>query len=227
MACGFGFRPHAECTTTVVSRSTWRSTFPLSTRFVAFLPRKKCSSRVATHIEKREFRVGRHLRQRSSLLKAMRHTGQIHSHRIYFMMQKANFLQRCTLDTGVTFRDVGLSAESCLRRCWLSSLCDVRSQPNLMMESSQATASHDGEDAISQLCCLTLRLTIPDRVGHAYTVLQHELWTGCHIRISTGKTQVWNSMGELPAVCDMLERIAHESDQRARVWRGSPQWNKG
>ena len=64
-------------------------------------------------------------------------------------------------------------------------------------------------------------ITTPDRVGHAYTVLQHELWTGCHIRINTGKTQVWNRAGERPAFCNTLERIAHESDQRARVWRGS------
>ena len=61
-------------------------------------------------------------------------------------------------------------------------------------------------------------ITSPDRVGHAYTVLQHELWTRCHIRINTGKTQVRNRMGERPATCDMLERNAHESDQRARVW---------
>ena len=66
-----------------------------------------------------------------------------------------------------------------------------------------------------------------DRVGHAYTVLQHELWTGCHIRINTGKTQVWNR--ERPAVCDMLERVAMSriSEHAFGEDQGSPQWNMG
>ena len=51
-------------------------------------------------------------------------------------------------------------------------------------------------------------ITTRDRVDHAYTVLQHELWTGCHIHINTGQTQVLNRIGERP--------------QLATSWKASP-----
>ena len=36
-----------------------------------------------------------------------------------------------------------------------------------------------------------------------------------------GKTQVWNSGGERPEFCNVLERVAQIADPEARVWRGS------
>ena len=60
--------------------------------------------------------------------------------------------------------------------------------------------------------------TTPDRVGHAYAVLQDTLWSTMSIQ---GRRRVWNRTGDRPTTCDMLERTAHESDQPARVWTRS------
>ena len=71
-------------------------------------------------------------------------------------------------------------------------------------------------------------ITTPDRVGLAYTVLQHELWTGCHIRINTGKTQVWNRMGERPQLvtCWKGSPMSRISEHTFGEGQGSPQWNR-
>ena len=61
----------------------------------------------------------------------------------------------------------------------------------------------------------------PDSVLHSYTVLEEELWTHAGIRINGGKTQVWNRSGSQPRGCDILQRIAIQSDPDAVVWRGS------
>ena len=61
----------------------------------------------------------------------------------------------------------------------------------------------------------------PNRVAQVYALLQEELWRHSRIRIHGGKTQVWNMSGTRPAGCDLLERIAQQSDPEARVWRGS------
>ena len=45
-------------------------------------------------------------------------------------------------------------------------------------------------------------------------MLSENLW------INGGKTQVWNQAGVRPDACDVLERIAQESDLQARVWKG-------
>ena len=61
----------------------------------------------------------------------------------------------------------------------------------------------------------------PDSVLHSYTALEEELWTHAGIRINGGKTRVWNRSGSQPRGCDILQRIAIQSDPDAVVWRGS------
>ena len=63
--------------------------------------------------------------------------------------------------------------------------------------------------------------TEPSRVGVAYTTVQEELFNHCHIRVHTGKTQVWNQGGIHPEACDLLERIAQQADPDAHVWKGA------
>ena len=60
--------------------------------------------------------------------------------------------------------------------------------------------------------------TKPSRVEAAYTIVQQELWDHCEMSWSTqGKRR---SAGIRPEECDLLERIAHQSDPDARVWKG-------
>ena len=61
----------------------------------------------------------------------------------------------------------------------------------------------------------------PDSVLHSYTALEEELWTHAGTRINGGKTRVWNRSGSQPRGCDILQRIAVQSDPDAVVWRGS------
>ena len=63
--------------------------------------------------------------------------------------------------------------------------------------------------------------TEPSRVGVAYTTVQEELLNHCHIRVHTGKTQVWNQGGIRPEACDLLDRIAQQADPDAHVWKGA------
>ena len=63
--------------------------------------------------------------------------------------------------------------------------------------------------------------TEPSRVGVAYTTVQEELFNHCHIRVHTGKTQVWNQGGIRPEACDLLDRIAQQADPDAHVWKGA------
>ena len=60
---------------------------------------------------------------------------------------------------------------------------------------------------------------LPDRVGDIHAVLQEELY--CHARISVhlGKTKVWNSGGEEPEACAMLQVAARNVDPTTTVWR--------
>ena len=51
-------------------------------------------------------------------------------------------------------------------------------------------------------------LTTPDRVGEVYYLLQDALFLHAHIRLHSGKTQVWNKSGTRPQACDALERVA-------------------
>ena len=64
-------------------------------------------------------------------------------------------------------------------------------------------------------------VTFPESLRDGYGSVQQELWTHSRIRIHEGKTQVWNSGGERPEFCDVLERVAQATDPEARVWRGS------
>ena len=52
----------------------------------------------------------------------------------------------------------------------------------------------------------------PDRVGTVHR-LARALWSEAGIRVHQGKTQIWNSAGEMPDGCEAL--------QTAVVWRGS------
>ena len=62
----------------------------------------------------------------------------------------------------------------------------------------------------------------PDSVLHSYTAPEEELWTHAGIRINGGKTRVWNRSGSQPRGCDILQRIAIQSDPDAVVWRRHP-----
>ena len=64
-------------------------------------------------------------------------------------------------------------------------------------------------------------ITEPNRVGAVYATLQEALWAHARIAIHLGKTKVWNSSGVRFEICTVLERIAHDTDRSARVWRGS------
>ena len=63
--------------------------------------------------------------------------------------------------------------------------------------------------------------TDPERLQHAYECVERVLWRHSRIRVHEGKTQVWNSGGERPEFCDVLERVAQVADPEARVWKGS------
>ena len=64
-------------------------------------------------------------------------------------------------------------------------------------------------------------VTPPDRAGPVYAALEEALRVHACIRIHTGKTKVWNRVGVIPDVCDVLERIAQVTDPTASVWKGS------
>ena len=51
-------------------------------------------------------------------------------------------------------------------------------------------------------------VTMPERVGPVYAIVEEQLRTRARIKIHGGKTKVWNRGGERPAICDVLERIA-------------------
>ena len=65
------------------------------------------------------------------------------------------------------------------------------------------------------LCAIDSSLGADDRLmafpDGVHVVTFPELWTHSRIRIHEGKTQVWNSGGERPEFCDVLERVAHRS----------------
>ena len=64
-------------------------------------------------------------------------------------------------------------------------------------------------------------VTMPERVGAVYAIVEEQLRVQSKIRIHGGKTKVWNRAGERPQICDVLERIARFQNPRAVVWRGS------
>ena len=57
--------------------------------------------------------------------------------------------------------------------------------------------------------------TNPEGLQHAYARVERELWRHSRIRVHEGKTQVWNSGGERPEFCDVLERVAQVERIRA------------
>ena len=63
---------------------------------------------------------------------------------------------------------------------------------------------------------------LPDRVGDIHAVLQEELYRHARISVHLGKTKVWNSGGEEPEACAMLQVAARNVDPTATVWRGDP-----
>ena len=74
----------------------------------------------------------------------------------------------------------------------------------------------DGERLLELLDDIYLA-TAPARVGPAHTVVQQELWIHAGIRVHTGKTKVWNSVGIRPIACNVLERIARVGNPQAVV----------
>ena len=66
-------------------------------------------------------------------------------------------------------------------------------------------------------------VTVPERTGIVYNLLQNALWHTAGIRIHQGKTKVWNNAGEQPAACEVLDRMARTADPSVTtsVWRGS------
>ena len=64
-------------------------------------------------------------------------------------------------------------------------------------------------------------VTFPESLRDGYGSVQQELWIHSRIRIHEGRIQVWNSGGERPEFCDVLERVTQVTDPEARVWRGS------
>ena len=64
-------------------------------------------------------------------------------------------------------------------------------------------------------------VTMPERVGAVYAIVEEQLRTRARIRIHGGKTKVWNRGGERLAICDVLERIARVQNPQTVVWRGS------
>ena len=64
-------------------------------------------------------------------------------------------------------------------------------------------------------------VTMTERVGAVYSVVEEQLRVHARIGIHGGKTKVWNRAGERPQNCDVLERVAQMENPRAVVWRGS------
>ena len=66
-------------------------------------------------------------------------------------------------------------------------------------------------------------VTVAERTGIVYSLLQNALRNMAGIRIHHGKTKVWNNAGEQPAACEVLDRMARAADPSVTtsVWRGS------
>ena len=60
-------------------------------------------------------------------------------------------------------------------------------------------------------------VTMPERVGAVYSVVEEQLRVHARVGIHGGKTRVWNRVGERPQICDVLERIARMENLRAVV----------
>ena len=71
-------------------------------------------------------------------------------------------------------------------------------------------------------------VTMPERVGAMYAIVEEQLRVQAKIRIHGGKTKVWNRAGERPQICDVLERIARL--QNPELWCGGMSsdvsWNR-
>ena len=57
-------------------------------------------------------------------------------------------------------------------------------------------------------------VTMPERVGAVYAIVEEQLRTRARIRIHGGKTKVWNRGGERPAICVGAHRPSPESSSR-------------
>ena len=81
--------------------------------------------------------------------------------------------------------------------------------------------ARDGEHLMAILDDVYMA-TDPDGVGPAYATVQDSLCQEEGIRIHVRRTKVCNAAGIRPAICDVVERVAHEQNPSARVWRGAP-----
>ena len=64
-------------------------------------------------------------------------------------------------------------------------------------------------------------VTVPNRVGAIFAVVQECMRRDANIRIHLGKIKVWNAGGIRPRACDVLQQISEAAGSRAPVWRGS------
>ena len=64
-------------------------------------------------------------------------------------------------------------------------------------------------------------VTVPNRVGAIFAVVQECMRRDANIRVHLGKINLWNAGGIRPRACDVLQRIAEAAGSRAPVWRGS------
>ena len=64
-------------------------------------------------------------------------------------------------------------------------------------------------------------VTVPNRVGAIFAVVQECMRRDANIRVHLGKIKVWNAGGIRPRACDVLQQIAEAAGSRAPVWRGS------
>ena len=64
-------------------------------------------------------------------------------------------------------------------------------------------------------------VTVPNRVGAMFAVVQECMKRDANIRVRLGKIKVWNAGGIRPRACVLLQQIAEAAGSRAPVWRGS------
>ena len=64
-------------------------------------------------------------------------------------------------------------------------------------------------------------VTVPDRIGAMFAVVQEYMRRDANIRVHLGKIKVWNAGGIRPRACEVLQQIVDAAGSRALVWRGS------
>ena len=93
----------------------------------------------------------------------------------------------------------------------------VRSSPETVAEAAQfsppstrETLFHDDVYTVAQ----------PERTVAVHRILGEELWQHTRIRITTGKTQIWNRGGHVPSGYETLLNEARAINPHAEVWFG-------